>query len=69
MNNNLTIEESDDLHNATSEAEWNAVCDRVKDARDGRYPEDWYARVVLSGLGQRKAAQFARLAHTAGGDV
>lgn len=47
------------LNAATTEAEWNAACDDVKRARGGRYPEDWFPRVVLSGLVGRKSEEFA----------
>ena len=48
--NNLTDTEIQKLKNTTSEAEWNAVCDEIKAARNGEYPQDWYRRIVMSGL-------------------
>jgi hypothetical protein len=38
------------LKNAKSEVEWNAICDGVKNSRGGKYPDDWYGKVILSGL-------------------
>lgn len=46
----LTTDELNQLKSAKSEAEWNAICDSVKRARQGQYPDDWYAKVVMSGL-------------------
>jgi hypothetical protein len=51
----LTTGELYRLRDARSEAEWNAICDDVKRSRGGRYPADWYAKVVLSGLAQETA--------------
>ena len=56
----LTSDEETQLRNARTEAEWNATCSAVKRARGGQYPDDWYGRVVLSGLAGRKAAEFGR---------
>jgi len=47
---NLTDEEIQLLLNTKSETEWNATCDKVKHARGGQYPHDWFMRVVVSGL-------------------
>jgi hypothetical protein len=47
---NLTEAEMKDLQSANSETEWNLVCDRVKGARNGIYPPDWFAQVVVAGV-------------------
>ena len=47
---NLSDAEVKSLRAAAGEASWNAVCDQIKAARGGKYPADWYARVVLGGL-------------------
>lgn len=38
------------LRSTKSEDEWNNACDQVKKARGGRYPDDWYVKVILSGF-------------------
>lgn len=43
---------------ATTADDWEARCDTVKAAHDGHYPKFWYAAIVLSGLVERKAAEF-----------
>ncbi len=56
----LTAEELKSLEQAKTADEWNAICDRVKAANDGRYPDDWYTRVVMSGLLDRTARGWTR---------
>jgi hypothetical protein len=46
----LTDDEATMLKACESEAEWGAACRRIKDARGDKYPADWYARVIQSGL-------------------
>lgn len=38
------------MKSATSEADWNAKCDRVKSAFGGDYPDFWFAAIVLGGI-------------------
>lgn len=38
------------MESATSAADWNAKCDQVKAAYDGKYPLFWYEAIVMSGL-------------------
>lgn len=45
----ITQEELSRLATTVNASEWNAICDAVKKAHGG-YPDDWYKRVVLSGL-------------------
>ncbi len=40
--NLLTSKEIASLAAATTEDEWNKICDEIKAARDGKYPTDWY---------------------------
>lgn len=42
---------------STSEEDWNSNCDTVKRAHNG-YPEDWYVRIIASGLLKRTANKF-----------
>jgi hypothetical protein len=46
----LTAEELDQLKSVKSNEEWNDACRRVKEARNWRYPPDWYERVIKPGL-------------------
>ena len=48
--NNLTGEERETLLGSNNEAEWNATCDKIKAARDGQYPPDWYVEVIATGM-------------------
>jgi len=45
------------MESSTSEAEWNANCDRVK-AECGGYPEFWFKAIVMSGLVGRVSAKW-----------
>ncbi len=47
MSHNLTSEEIASLRAATTEEEWNKVCNEIKAARDEEYPPDW--QVVIMG--------------------
>lgn len=49
---NLLLSEAEirGLWATTCEAEWNRACDRIKAARGGVYPDDWYREIVLSGV-------------------
>ena len=53
----ITQDELDALVKTKSELEWNAVCDAVKKAHNG-YPQDWYAKVIMSGLLAKTAAAW-----------
>lgn len=46
----ITNDEIISLERCRSENDWNQACDRIKTSRGGQYPEDWWARVMLSGL-------------------
>lgn len=41
-----------------TEAEWNDICDDVKRANAGDYPNWWFSEVILSGLASRKRAHW-----------
>jgi len=45
----MTNDELEKLKSTKSENEWNVCCDQIKKAHNG-YPDDWYQKVVLSGL-------------------
>lgn len=58
--NNLTDQEMELLESVTTEQGWNDACDAVKRARGGIYPQDWYHRVIATGMIARVAARFGR---------
>jgi hypothetical protein len=46
----LSSKEFDRLLFSRSEAEWTEVCHQIKSRRGGKYPPDWYARVLQAGV-------------------
>jgi hypothetical protein len=54
----LTQAELARLEASTNEEDWNAACDAVKRARKGIYPDDWFAKVIATGLLDRIAAKW-----------
>jgi hypothetical protein len=52
---NITQAELDALRSTKNESEWNNVCNGIKQARNGSYPPDWWAMVMLSGLAKEVA--------------
>ena len=46
----ITETEIERLRSTKSETEWNAVCDEIKRARGGKYPKDWWRRVIMGGV-------------------
>jgi hypothetical protein len=57
---NLTEAEMIELKNTTNESEWNAVCDKIKAARKGSYPPDWFNKVLLTGVISEIAAKWGK---------
>lgn len=55
---NLTDDEMKALKNTKSSVEWNAQCDKIKRARNGEYPPDWWAKIQLSGFMHSVAANW-----------
>lgn len=47
--NNLTPSELEMLDQCQSSKQWNDACDKIKAARNGNYPDDWWAVMKLSG--------------------
>ena len=45
----MTEAEETELNRIGTEEEWKAVCLKVKQARDDKYPPDWYAKVLAPG--------------------
>lgn len=56
----ITDEELNMLEACNTEEQWNAACDRIKGARGGTYPEDWFFKVLVSGMVGRITARFPR---------
>ncbi len=50
INKGISEEELSTLRNSSSPQEWNLACSKIKEARDGEYPHDWWDKVMLSGL-------------------
>lgn len=48
--NNLTEQELTKLKATKNETEWTTICDKVKATRNGQYPQDWFVKVLASGL-------------------
>lgn len=59
MNQPLTAEELTMLDNVRTAAEHRAACDKVKDARDGHYPDDWYEKMIQSGKTDEIARRYS----------
>jgi len=56
----LTEVELHDLAATKSGREWDDVADRIKDARGGVYPPDWWQMVQRSGLYARVKAAWTK---------
>lgn len=54
----ITNEELKMLEACNTGEQWDAACDRIKGARGGTYPEDWFVKVLLSGMMARITARF-----------
>jgi len=54
----ITNEELKRLEACKTAKAWAAACDAIKDARDGKYPEDWWTKVKLSGMMDRVMARW-----------
>ncbi len=48
------------MKSSTTEAEWNANCDKVKADAGGDYPSFWYKAIVQSGIAGEASAKFGR---------
>lgn len=46
----ITADELQTLRETTSSGHWNVACDAIKKAHGGRYPSDWFEKVLHSGL-------------------
>ena len=57
-NDGLTDEEMGSLISVKSEVDWADACRKIKSARGGQYPHDWFARVLQTGLMTRVCSSF-----------
>ena len=57
---NITEEELQRLRDSKNENDWNDACDAIKKARNGRYPDDWWAKVMTSGLADQVAKNWGQ---------
>lgn len=55
---NITTQELDMIENVRTPEQWDAACDTVKANRGGRYPDDWWPRVKLTGLMDKVMARY-----------
>ena len=55
---NLTDTEMSLLNGCQSADDWSNACDKIKKARGGEYPEDWWDKVKLSGMMDRILARW-----------
>jgi hypothetical protein len=47
------------LRSCQSNQDWSQACTTIKNARDGiSYPQDWWARVISSGLADQVMARW-----------
>lgn len=58
MSTPLTNEDIAMLEAVKSADEWNAACSKLKAARGGVYPSDWWPKVKLSGMMERILSSF-----------
>jgi len=49
----ITDDELKDLESCQSADDWSAATNKIKAARGGMYPDDWWDKVKLSGLMDR----------------
>ena len=49
----ITPEELKSLEACHDDADWSKACDAIKQARQGLYPDDWWAKVKQSGMMDR----------------
>jgi len=55
---NLTELEFNKLNTSKTALEWDATCDEIKAARGGRYPPDWWQRILAPGVPGKVAATW-----------
>lgn len=61
----ITEAEVAEFEATKSEEEWNKLCDKLKDSRNGLYPSDWFAKMIQGGVSSRKQSEWAAAAKAA----
>ena len=54
----ITEDEIAMLEACGSTEDWNAACTKIKEARGGSYPPDWWPKVKMSGMMDRILAKW-----------
>jgi len=57
-NKNLTEEEMGMLEACQTAEDWGNACDKIKKSRGEYYPEDWWARVKMTGMMDRVMSRW-----------
>lgn len=58
MSTPLTPEELAEVDGIKTHAQHRAFCDKVQAARGGRYPSDWYEKMLASGKNDEVARRY-----------
>lgn len=53
-------EVKDVMAGSQSKDEWNANCDKIKEAFDGKYPDFWYKDIIMSGLASQTSSKWEK---------
>lgn len=57
---NITQDDLVILELVQTSEDWDAACNTIKETHGGRYPDDWFAKVLQSGLSHRVFARFGQ---------
>ena len=57
---NITERELSMLWDCQSAQDWSTACGKIKTARGGEYPEDWWKKVKTSGMMDEILARWGR---------
>jgi len=55
---NITKQETASLEACQSADDWSVACGKIKSARNGMYPPDWWDKVKMSGMMDRIMARW-----------
>ena len=55
---NITEEELTLLRNCNNSKDWQAACNKIKKAHEPYYPDDWWKKVLQSGLATQLALKW-----------
>jgi hypothetical protein len=57
----ITPQQIEQLRSTASIAQWKAVRDAIKNANGGNYPDDWWVKLMTSGLASKVTQEFGWL--------